>query len=159
VRLSKKPDDDVSIFVKSIPTATDRLLPSTFTLGNRDYNERDQLEIQGPLDSEAGGVIELKFTTEDWKEWKTVNVFAIEDDQEEGTNLLYFPKQPSYLSFIQGPVRVVGEGKAEIPAISDPLMLPSEFDDLVFDPKFELPSNGSLYAIEANQVDKLIIYK
>lgn len=153
IRLSKEPISNVNVTVKSVATATDRLTPSTMNL-DRDYSERIQVE----LTDDGAETITLVFTPDNWSLWQTVNVYARDDDQEEGVDLLYFPSQPSFLSFIQGPIKVVGEGAADIPQIEDPLMLPNETDDATFSPDFELPSNGTLYVIEAKQVDRLIIH-
>lgn len=157
IRLSKQPSSDVTIAVNSIATATDRETPSTQHL-SRDYSERVQVEIEGGTSVERAQSITLVFTNENWDTWQTVTVAAIDDKKEEGVDLLYFPSQPSYVAYIQGPLGVVGEGSANIPNISAPLMLPYEFDEETFSPDFPLPSNGSLYAIEENQVDYLIIH-
>jgi hypothetical protein len=157
VCLTKKPTEDVTITVNSVANATDCETPSSQHL-NRDYSERVQVELRTGASVEGATTISLVFTSETWDEWQTVNVGAIDDTQEEGTDLLYFPSQPSFLAFIQGPLKIVGGGVGKIPLISAPLVLLCEVDDPTFDPDFPLPSNGSLYAIKANQVDYLIIH-
>lgn len=158
IRLSKKPTSNVTVRVNTVATATDRLTPSTMSLIGRDYTERNQLKIQGETGDPSEEYIVLVFTNETWSTWQTVYVYAIDDLQQEGTDLLYFPSQPSFLSFIQGPIKVIGQGSADIPQIAAPLMLPYEFDDTTFSPNFTLPSNGSLYVIEEQQVDSLVIH-
>lgn len=137
--------------------ATDRSTPSTSDL-NRDYTERVQVEMEGPDDTSAKESISLVFTVDNWYEWQTVNIYAIDDEIEEGVDLLYFASQPSYLAYIQGPITVVGEGSAAVPALGEPLMLPHETDVEAFDPDFEVPDSGSKDVDEEKQVDKLIVY-
>jgi hypothetical protein len=151
LRLTKAPKGTVSITVTSTPTATDRKTPSTREL-NRNYTERVQVEVN---ETET---FTLLFTPDNWFDWQTVRVAAIDDIEEEGTDLLYFPSQPSFLSYIQGPIAILGAGAADVPGIGLPLLLPLEFDDPVFVPPCGATlNNGTLYVIEENQVDHLII--
>ena len=152
LRLSKAPNGTVSVTVRNEPTATDRETPSTAAL-NRNYTERDQVLVNGK------NSITLKFNESNWYIWQIVTVAAADDEIEEGVDLLYFPSQPSFLSYIQGPISIFGGGAAVIPDIEPPLKLPGEFDE----PEFVRPcgapeaNNGTLNVVDANQVDYLII--
>jgi len=153
LRLTKQPASDVSIKIISIPVASDRLTPSTALL-DRNYTERIQALV-----GESQTEITIVFTSEDWYEWKEVRVSAENDMIEEGVDWLNFPSQPSYLSFIQGPISFSGEASENVPGIADPLLLPGEIDT-----EFFIPPNGadignsSLSVIEEKQVDRLQIY-
>lgn len=97
IRLSKQPDHNVTISVKSIATATDRETPSTANLKNRAYGERVQVEMKGSSDLSPKETIALLFTKDNWSQWQKVDVIAKDDDQEEGVDLLYFPSQPRWV--------------------------------------------------------------
>lgn len=151
IRLSREPEGNVSITIRNVPTATDRLTPSTSGL-NRNYEERDQLLVNGAQTTT------LTFNSTNWFDWLTLSVAADDDDIEEGVDLLYFASQPSYLSYIQGPISIFGAGAADVPAISSPLLFPGETDDDVFSPPCGVVlNNGTLYVLEEKQVDYLII--
>ena len=68
------------------------------------------------------------FTASNWEIWQNVPVSAYNDNVTEGVDLLNFPSQPSFLSYIQGPLTLYGLGDLIVPEIEPPLMLPSEND-------------------------------
>jgi hypothetical protein len=139
--------------VYNTPTATDRDTPSTnLNFPNREFEKRIQALANGKE------TITLEFTRENWKDWQTIRVSAIDDSVEEGVDVLNFPSQPSYLAFIQGPLACFGEGSDTAPPIQPPFMLPGETDDDTFTPPCgAVINNGTLYVIEEHQVDYLII--
>jgi Ca2+-binding RTX toxin-like protein len=158
VRLTKKPTGDVSITVDSIPTATDRNLTSTAEL-KRDFSKRIQAHVGIPDGDDPAESVTIVFTNENWNVWQPIRVTAFNDNITEGVDLFPFPSQPSYLSFIQGPISLLGGASASFPAISDPFMLPGENDTEVFTPPAgAVVDDSSLLAIEEKQVDTLRIY-
>lgn len=162
LRLTKRPTANVTIHIRSEPVATDteaQLLASRIPRNN-EFDER--IQKRGQLELSSGveflSLISLNFTVDDWFDWKEVRVSAIDDSVTEGVDLLNFPSQPSFLSFIQGPLEIFGLGRSDVPGIQDPLTLPEEKDDSVFNsPENVNIDTSSLRAKEENQVDRLII--
>jgi hypothetical protein len=158
LRLTKQPIANVSVTVVSQRTATDRETPSTAEL-QRDYTKRIQAHVGTVEGDNQAATVTIVFTNETWNDWHTIRVTAYNDDVTEGVDLLPFPSQPSYLSFIQGPISVSGAGSASFPNISNPLLLPGENDTVVFaPPNGSLVDRSSFFAIEEKQVDSLRIY-
>ena len=157
MRLTKQPSEDVYVEVVSQATATDRLLPSTAAL-QRDTTDRIQAHV-GTLQGPQEETVTIVFTNETWNIWQSIRVTAFNDNITEGVDLLWFPSQPSYLSFIQGPISLSGAGSASFPDVSNPLLLPGENDTDVFTPPAgAVVDKSSLFAIEEKQVDSLRIY-
>lgn len=163
VRLSQVPNSTVTIDINGVETASDDKDQLGGLVSNAEIalrvTPRIQAQVRVNPSDDPADTISLTFTTENWFEWQTVYVSAVDDDITEGVDLLNFPSQPSYLSLIQGPLNISGSDSPTIPSISDPLMLPGETD--VAD--FEVPSDytvdvSAFDAIEDDQVNHLIIY-
>lgn len=91
IRLTRKPLDGttVEIDVTSVAVATDK--DGLFTPPNRNFTDRTQVYVNG---SETTSLI---FTSANWSEEVLLVVTAIDDDVEEGVDLLHFAPQPSNL--------------------------------------------------------------
>lgn len=91
IRLSKAPANGttVEINIASIAVATD--YESQFTPDYRDYSNRKQVYVNGTQTTT------LIFTSGNWSEEVILRITAIDDDIEEGANLLNFASQPSNL--------------------------------------------------------------
>ena len=159
LRLTKQPTDNVVITVVSQPTATDRNVTSTSAL-QRDYTERIQAHVGvGEVGGTQAENVTVVFTNVTWNVWQTIRVTAVNDQITEGVDLLPFPSQPSYLSFIQGPILLSGAESASFPSISSPLLLPGENNTATFDPPIgTVIDQSSLLVLEEKQVDLLRIY-
>lgn len=157
VRLTRPPESgDVTVALTNEPTASDILTPSTASLG-RDTAERIQLILTDD-DNEIGQEISLTFDASNWWIPQNVTVEAIDDDKEEGIDWLYFPSQPSFLAYIQGPIFLSGDEAANVPGIRSPELFPGETDPLVFvPPEGAVIPDGYKFIIDEFQVDRLII--
>ena len=91
IRLSRAPANGttVKINISSIAVATD--YESQFTPDYRDYSNRRQVYVNGTQTTT------LIFTSGNWSEEVILRITAIDDDIEEGANLLNFASQPSNL--------------------------------------------------------------
>ena len=91
LRLSRSPANGTSVQIKieSEHVATD--YSSLFTPSYRDISKRPQVYING---SETTS---LTFTSANWSEEVLLRITAIDDEVEEGVNLLNFATQPSSL--------------------------------------------------------------
>lgn len=124
IRLSKQPSSAVTITVSSTAIASDRNYSSSFEVTDRDYTERGQLLLS---DTSYGGLMDgdvvLTFTTDNWHQYQTVYVGAVDDLVEEGVDLLSFAPQASYLSYMQGPISVSGTSSGSYDAFASPMMM------------------------------------
>lgn len=89
VRLTRKPTHSVTIDIDSIAVASDR--PSAFIPSYRNFSRRKQVYVNDLL------ATSITFTDSDWFVEKRIKVSAIDDDLEEGVDLLNFASQPSSL--------------------------------------------------------------
>jgi hypothetical protein len=89
IRLTREPDKIVQIDIASIAVATD--YDSIFTPPGRNFTVRTQINVNG---SESATLI---FTKANWFDEVLVIVTAIDDDIEEGVDLLNFASKPSNL--------------------------------------------------------------
>lgn len=162
IRLSKAPNDTVQIEVDTVATASDDANQLGGLVSNEEIALRTTPRIQANVRTSESATpsnsTTLVFTTQNWHEWQTVYVSAVNDDIKEGVDLLNFPSQPSYLAKIQGPLTIAGSDSPDVPAVTDPLMMPGETDE----PEFEVPEGytvdqSSYDAIEEDQVNTLII--
>ncbi|CAB9505197.1 Kringle domain [Seminavis robusta] len=162
IRLSKEPSDTVTVTVESIATASDDADQLGGLVSNEEIAIRTTERIQANVRLTEGGTPDnsttLTFTPTNWYEWQTVYVSAVNDAIKEGVDLLNFPSQPSFLSLIQGPLTVAGSDSPDVPAVSDPLMMPGETDtdEFVVPDGYEV-DDSMFYAVEEKQVNTLII--
>lgn len=89
IRLTKEPVGQVAINVNSVAVATD--YPSVFTPDGRDFTKRKQVLVNGVETAT------ITFDATNWTDEVTVAVTAINDNIEEGLDLLNFASQPSNL--------------------------------------------------------------
>jgi len=127
IRLTSPPIGKVDIEVQSEQIATD-VPPAK----NRNYEDRSQLLLEwADRDGNIlafGETITVTFDETDWNDEKTITVKALDDNIVEGIDLLYFPTQPSFLSFIQGPIVLEGDGGKEVSEIRPPVLYLGETD-------------------------------
>ncbi|CAB9505193.1 Kringle domain [Seminavis robusta] len=162
IRLSKAPNDTVTIQIYGVETASDDANQLGGLVDNSEIILRTTPRIQAYVRTTTAGTpassVALEFTSLNWNLWQTVYVSAVNDGITEGVDLLNFPSQPSFLSYIQGPLVLAGSDSPDVPPIEPPLMLPGETDV----DKFEIPDGyeadlSSFDAIEADSVNHLII--
>lgn len=163
VRLTKAPasNETVIILIESVAVASDskaQLLADGISEDrDRRIEERQQVLI-AVNGSTPGFAANLTFTASNWEIWQNVSVSAYNDNVTEGVDLLNFPSQPSFLSYIQGPLTLYGLGDLIVPEIEPPLMLPSENDtETVVFPEGVTVDLSSFDAIETKQVDRLVV--
>lgn len=166
VRLTKAPANgtSVNIAIESIAVATDakaQLLAAGIT-AEAEIAKRTA-ERQQVLVAVNGGTpaftANLIFDETNWDAWMNITVKAFDDNITEGVDVLNFPTQPSFLSFIQGPLAMYGKGEFQVPDIQPPLLLPSENDtETIVFPGNVTVDLSSFDAIEEKQVDRLIVY-
>jgi len=161
IRLTKPPNGTVTVRMASTAVTTDTAAQlAAQGLKDTDY-QSERLEPRGQILFENGAEsIDIVFTSSNWDTWQKVNVSALNDGITEGANVLHFPSQPSYLSYIQGPLEVSGSTTGVfVPQIADPLMLPNETENATFIPPAGVVIDlSALDAIEENQVDRLLVY-
>lgn len=69
---------------------------------------------------------QLTFTPDNWDTPQTVTVTAIDDNTEEGRIWYEYASQPSFLSFIEGPLYIGAYDEATVPSNVPPLMIEGE---------------------------------
>lgn len=91
IRLTREPavGESVEIIIESIAVATD--YESAFTPAGRNLEKRTQIYVNG------GAAVTLTFTSANWYEEVLLLVTAIDDEIEEGVDLLNFASKPSNL--------------------------------------------------------------
>jgi hypothetical protein len=148
IRLTKQPVGPVHILLDNTLVLTD------LETSGRDFSKRKQVLVNG---AESNSIT---FTTEDWFHKKKITVTAIDDNIEEGVDVLNFASQASNLGRIQGPLVISGGNS---PATLDlaaesPIVMPHEFANPL---EFIIP-HGVVIDIsprlvyEENQVDAVI---
>ena len=149
LRLTKQPAGDVEIIVESIEVASD--VDIAATPPGRDFSKRKQVLVNG---AETHRVI---FTPSNWHQSVNIRVTAIDDNIEEGIDLLNFASQPSNLGMIQGPLIISGGDSPYINPLNSPLMLPHESNPIEFIiPPGVVIDVSSVLVNETNQVDTVV---
>jgi len=134
IRLSRQPLSNVVVTVSSKAVASDRDYPSTSGL-SRDFQKRPRVTVGTSEPAVTSPSIVLTFTPGNWATPQVVHVAAIENALEEGVSLMNFAPQPSYLSYVQGPLILSTTASAVYRSITRPMMmymLSGEIDDASF---------------------------
>jgi len=136
VRLSRQPRSDVQITVSSKGVSSDRNYPSTDPVYT-DFLARKQVLVGISEDAATSESVILVFTALNWQTPQVVHVAANDDAFGEGVKLMNFAPQPSYLSYVQGPLTVSASTSASYRPLAKPMMMfmwssSREYDDATF---------------------------
>ena len=105
LRLTKEPVGEVTIVVRPEPIASDakaQLLAKGLEQDSEVFEritKRDQIEFSHNI-LYVSTEISVSFDSTNWFQWKEVRVTAVDDDVTEGSDLLNFPSQSSFLSLM-----------------------------------------------------------